>query len=303
MSRYFNDELYHHGIIGQKWGRRRFQNKDGSLTPEGKMRYLDSDSDVTRRTKQDWNDLSEDEFRGKHAISKKEYLNRVNKYGDPYAKSAGRKMHRKVAGAFTNAVANTMDHPDQKRIDSAADIMTDVYATKEAEWLGNTHKKLKDYEKTDQAKRRAALNAAGLVGSTAYWAHDSKKRSENPKDSEKAEIDNLYKKLDKAEKSGDWKKAEDLEFTIGDKQKKYQANWDESYEPGSNDWGSQRYYNSGSNNTMSKNDKMKAYQKDKRKLESLYKKYNQTKDKKYAKEYIELDDHIAKKYSRDYWDN
>lgn len=34
-----NTELYHHGIIGQKWGVRRFQNKDGSLTAAGKRRY------------------------------------------------------------------------------------------------------------------------------------------------------------------------------------------------------------------------------------------------------------------------
>ena len=34
-----NNELYHHGIKGQKWGVRRFQNKDGSLTPAGKKRY------------------------------------------------------------------------------------------------------------------------------------------------------------------------------------------------------------------------------------------------------------------------
>lgn len=33
-----NDELYHHGIKGQKWGVRRFQNKDGSLTALGKKR-------------------------------------------------------------------------------------------------------------------------------------------------------------------------------------------------------------------------------------------------------------------------
>lgn len=34
------NELYHHGILGQKWGVRRFQNKDGSLTNAGKRRYL-----------------------------------------------------------------------------------------------------------------------------------------------------------------------------------------------------------------------------------------------------------------------
>ena len=34
-----SQELYHHGILGQKWGIRRYQNKDGSLTPEGRKHY------------------------------------------------------------------------------------------------------------------------------------------------------------------------------------------------------------------------------------------------------------------------
>lgn len=32
-------ELYHWGVKGMKWGVRRYQNKDGSLTPAGQKRY------------------------------------------------------------------------------------------------------------------------------------------------------------------------------------------------------------------------------------------------------------------------
>ena len=40
-------DLRHHGIKGQKWGVRRFQNKDGSLTPAGEKRYyVESDKRI-----------------------------------------------------------------------------------------------------------------------------------------------------------------------------------------------------------------------------------------------------------------
>ena len=35
----YSDTLAHHGIKGQKWGIRRYQYPDGTLTPEGKLRY------------------------------------------------------------------------------------------------------------------------------------------------------------------------------------------------------------------------------------------------------------------------
>ena len=36
---YYPTELYHHGVLGQKWGVRRYQRSDGSLTRQGRKRF------------------------------------------------------------------------------------------------------------------------------------------------------------------------------------------------------------------------------------------------------------------------
>ena len=66
------DELYHHGIKGMKWGIRRFQRKDGSLTSAGKKRYLDDPSVKSSKAKMD-------AARKKQRAANADYTNASNK--------------------------------------------------------------------------------------------------------------------------------------------------------------------------------------------------------------------------------
>lgn len=69
-----SDELCHWGIKGMKWGVRRYQNKDGTLTPAGKKRYAGDDrgegsknqiqnSSPVKTRRRSITDLSDEELR------------------------------------------------------------------------------------------------------------------------------------------------------------------------------------------------------------------------------------------------
>lgn len=78
---YLSNELYHHGILGQKWGIRRFQNKDGTRTEAGKIHYKQIQDDVKNKIEANETEVSSIISQGK-AIA-----DMANKLGEQYTKA------------------------------------------------------------------------------------------------------------------------------------------------------------------------------------------------------------------------
>ena len=69
------NELYHHGVKGMKWGVRRYQNSDGSLTPKGRKRAERDMSELSNNKRKQYRPdankwVKEDLNRSKRLVSK-----------------------------------------------------------------------------------------------------------------------------------------------------------------------------------------------------------------------------------------
>ncbi len=106
-NREYASELYHYGIKGQKWGIRRYQNPDGSLTEEGKKRYghLGSQEEIDAAIKRDRARIDEEN----DAMSSLE----------PYLKSAEKRYNRKLNKYNKILSKSTGSERDEKRVNKA----------------------------------------------------------------------------------------------------------------------------------------------------------------------------------------
>ena len=97
-----SDELYHYGIIGMKWGIRRYQNPDGSLTPAGRRKLEKHD---TKWAKKKSSKIT--------ARAKKLSQRELDVYGNyllklPNARNANGKLSAQTVNAYNRKMAELM---------------------------------------------------------------------------------------------------------------------------------------------------------------------------------------------------
>lgn len=162
-----NNELTHWGIKGQKWGVRRYQNEDGTLTAAGKARYFEDLGNTYKReydnqaaklqSQRKRGQLSAEEYKARKKINEDAYRKNVSetKYADL---SRGSRRARRIAGAVTLGA-------------STVKVLAGIGTMKmKAEGrLGKGTMTLSDRGKARTLRLVSQLStAAGLIGSAAY---------------------------------------------------------------------------------------------------------------------------------------
>lgn len=228
------NSIYHFGVKGQRWGIRRYQNPDGSLTPEGKKRYLNPDGSLNERGRKEL---------GRRYMKDRRYAGRIAGGALGTAAAAyyahGRVTAKRNNPAYKAEVERISKlYPDTKVLKRAdfikGDIMKTVKTAEEANALSNEGWKKMSYEmktarnpmadklikefdtKTIIPLRRKAVAAAlaAGIGATAIGLYVHHKGVQK----RKAEMEKLLMGSDKSDSSvtkevkDDWKNLSDKEF-------------------------------------------------------------------------------------------
>lgn len=108
--------IQHHGIKGQKWGVRRFQNKDGSLTVAGRKRYDDDTSNPKK-------ELKIPKTKSMHRINLEDKYQKQGMTKEQAEQAAAKRIRAEKVVAVSAAVAVTAAIAYKKHLDNGKDFV------------------------------------------------------------------------------------------------------------------------------------------------------------------------------------
>lgn len=163
--------LKHHGIKGQKWGVRRYQNADGSLTDAGRKRYGYGDIQVERNA----------DFEGFTRISdsKKRYISDGTEHAVHISNDTIDDLEYEATNLYLNVIAEKNNIPLNK---------VEKYVDKHPQLIENANKIIDQYME---------MKLKDILAEHADKVLDKPEKTKQPKYTQKQAIDKVYSDLEK----------------------------------------------------------------------------------------------------------
>lgn len=187
------NSIYHYGVKGTKWGVRRYQYEDGSLTPEGKEHYKQLAAGVggmaavtgiaalAERRANRLNEIAKDvaRSRGTYADDMKKFTNRTNDFTLKNRKSMlkryGRKRGKKLFAEARGAVDSENFRKFMMRNDSE---FADAFRSRmqRAKNVRNGQRIFSKMSKKGKIGLAIGATALAAAGGYALYKHNKKKK-------------------------------------------------------------------------------------------------------------------------------
>lgn len=174
-------DLKHYGVLGMKWGVRRYENEDGTLTEAGKKRYghmykSRKTSSATNKVMSDWRTMTSDSFKAKYHVSKDTYSKRAKKYNDPSKEAPLARLGRKMSSKTVYNYSKVYKYPNKSNDKFTKEKPYTIQSKDIPDYVRRVNKQEKKFSNNPEAYERYMNSNDPDVIKTKQWSENTRKK-------------------------------------------------------------------------------------------------------------------------------